>query len=552
MKNKRNIIFVVVALIAIFLAGFVVLRFELLGVHLPGDASGHYVRGKIDERHGHSHEERDAHDEEAAHDEDHAYDENHEHDTDNAHEGQHEQDSHDRHDEHEADHEHHDHEAGIVVRLGEKEREALGLELATVGPGKLQIQVTLPGEIKLNEDRHAHIVPRAPGIAREVYKCLGDTVRAGEVMAILESVDIGAAKLDYLSKRQQLDLAKTDLARVKAVHKNTIAMLDLLKASPRLEELRRTKDIEMGENLNRLITAYADLVFAQAAYLREKPLYEKRISSQEEYLTAESEYKKAEARYITTRDSIAFTVRRTLLEARRARRVAEFDLKAARRQLRILGLTDGDIKALVEDRDDEERLSWYALRAPFNGTVIEKHISLGEKLGDDAGAFTIADLSSVWVDLAVYQKDLPYVKKGQKVFISAGSGIPDVAGTIACMIPLIGEKTRTALARVVLPNPEGHLRPGLFVTAKVSAEGIDVPLLIPKTAPQILEEKTVVFVQTDEGLEARVVSLGGCSQTHVEVLAGLSPGQRYVVKGAFELKAKIVTSGLGAHAGHGH
>ncbi|UCH06306.1 MAG: efflux RND transporter periplasmic adaptor subunit, partial [Deltaproteobacteria bacterium] len=513
---------VVAALIAIFLAGLVVLRFELFSVHLPGDLSEHYVRGKIDEGHGHSQEEHDTHDEEAAHDEDHAYDENHEH------------------------------EAGNVVRLGEKEREALGLELATAGPGRLQIQVTLPGEIKLNEDRHAHIVPRAPGIAREVYKCLGDTVQAGEIMAILESVDIGAAKLDYLSKRQQLDLAKTDLTRMKAVHRNTIGMLDILKASPRLEELRRTKYTEMGENLNRLITAYAELVFAKAAYLREKPLYEKKISSQEEYLTAESEYKKAEARYVTTRDSIAFIVRRSLLEARRARRVAEFDLKAARRRLRILGLTDADIKLLAQNRDDEEKLSWYALRAPFSGMVIEKHISIGEKLADDAAAFTIADLSSVWVDLRVYQKDLPYVKKGQKVFISAGSGVPDATGTITCMIPMIGEKTRTALVRLVLPNPEGHLRPGLFVTAKVSTEGIDVPVLIPKTATQILEEKTVVFVQTDEGLEARAVSLGGSSQTHVEVLAGLSPGQRYVAKGAFELKAKMVTSGLGAHAGHGH
>ncbi|UCG79814.1 MAG: hypothetical protein JSV60_07475, partial [Desulfobacterales bacterium] len=73
MKNKRNIIFVVAALIAIFLAGLVVLRFELFSIHLPGDASEHYVRGKIDERDGHSHEEHDAHDEEAAHDENHEH-----------------------------------------------------------------------------------------------------------------------------------------------------------------------------------------------------------------------------------------------------------------------------------------------------------------------------------------------------------------------------------------------------------------------------------------------------------------------------------------------
>ena len=93
-------------------------------------------------------------------------------------------------------------------------------------------------------------------------------------------------------------------------------------------------------------------------------------------------------------------------------------------------------------------------------------------LKDDSEAYVVADLRSVWVDLRVYQKDLPLVRPGQPVVIAAGHGIPDAQGTIAYVGPLVGEQTRTALARVVLPNPNGHWRPGLFVTGNVVVQDI--------------------------------------------------------------------------------
>jgi cobalt-zinc-cadmium efflux system membrane fusion protein len=199
-----------------------------------------------------------------------------------------------------------------------------------------------------------------------------------------------------------------------------------------------------------------------------------------------------------------------------------------------------------------EKLAWYPLRAPFEGTVIEKHLALGEKHGDESDVFTIADLSSVWVDISVYQKDLPSVKKGQSVRISAGEGTPSTLGTISFVAPIVDEKTRTALARVVLPNPQGEWRPGLFVTAELSVGDETAPVVISKTAMQRVAGDTVVFIEMDGGLEPVPVRVGRTNTTHAEILSGLQSGQRYVAEGAFELKAKIVTSGLGAHAGHGH
>jgi len=416
-------------------------------------------------------------------------------------------------------------------------------------------------------------------------------VHAGDVMARIESAELGEAKVDYLSKWAALSGSTVDLTRARQVHHNTVLLLEVLESSPSSETLRETKEGPMGENRSILVSAYAEFVFSKAAYLREKPLFEKKIASERDYQAAEAEYKKADALYAATRDSIEFKIRRDLLEAERTQQVGEIELQGARRRLYVLGLTSQEIAELerlaelqmrvsarnamcndphckacqqaASDSNDsialetgkletEEKLAWYPLRAPFDATVIEKHLALGEKHSDEFGAFTVADLSTVWVAIAVYQKDLAYVRKGMEVTISAGAGMPHGQGTIAYVAPVVDEKTRTALARVVLPNPDGQLRPGLFVNAEISIGQERAPVVIPKSAVQRMGEQTVVFLDASEGFKPKPVSLGRSNESRVEVLAGLAVGQRYVVEGAFELKAKIVTSGLGAHAGHGH
>jgi cobalt-zinc-cadmium efflux system membrane fusion protein len=194
----------------------------------------------------------------------------------------------------------------------------------------------------------------------------------------------------------------------------------------------------------------------------------------------------------------------------------------------------------------------YEIRAPFAGTVVDKHITLGEKVGDESEIFVIADLTTVWVDLSVTQKDFPFVREGVEVTLSAGYGVPDAEGTIDYVSPVLGEATRTATARIVLPNPHGVWRPGLFVSAHVSTAETRVPLVIPKTAAQQLDQEWVVFVEAEGGFEPVPVTLGRSDENWFEVLAGLEPGRRYVADGAFECKAKVVTSNMDPHAGHGH
>jgi cobalt-zinc-cadmium efflux system membrane fusion protein len=193
------------------------------------------------------------------------------------------------------------------------------------------------------------------------------------------------------------------------------------------------------------------------------------------------------------------------------------------------------------------RLTRYEVIAPLAGTVIEKHIAIGETLKDDTEAFMVADLSTVWVDLNIAVKDLALVRKGQRVVIAADAALLKAEGTVSYVSPVVSDETRTAVTRVVLPNPDGRWRPGLFVTATLIASETPVARLIPKTALQTIDGQPTVFVQTLEGFAPRPVTLGRANETHVEITAGLEAGEPYAATETFVLKADL-GKGTGSHS----
>lgn len=351
------------------------------------------------------------------------------------------------------------------LKLSAEEMAEFGIELAKAGPGQMDIQISLPGEIKLNADRLAHVTPRLSGVVQDVFKNVGDTVRKGEVMAVLESRELAAAKAAYFAARERVSLA-------------------------------------------------------QSAYEREKKLWEDKISAEKDYL-----------------------------EAKQALAEVRIEARAAQQQLEALGLTAEYVQRLSNGSGSS--LTRFEVTAPFDGTVIEKHIALGEALEANAEAFTLADLTTVWVDVSVYQKHLLAVRQGQEVVISAGAGMPDATGTIAYVGPIVGEQTRTAMARVLLPNSGGLWRPGLFVTVGVAVEQLTVPVVVPSTAIQIVNGETVVFVEEAGAFKAVDVQVGRADSARVEIVGGLDSGLSYVAKGGFHLKAQL-EKGSFAEEGHGH
>ncbi len=167
-------------------------------------------------------------------------------------------------------------------------------------------------------------------------------------------------------------------------------------------------------------------------------------------------------------------------------------------------------------------------------------MALGEYASEQKPSFVVADLSTIWVDLSIYRQDLKRVRMGDEVLIDPDDGGGDIKGSISYVAPIGSSDTQTALARIVLPNKDGRLRPGLFVTARLVLAKRSVLVAVRVGAIQSLENKTVVFVREGgDKIEARPVELGESDPKFVEIRAGLSAGERYVAEKSFVVKAEM-------------
>ncbi len=187
-----------------------------------------------------------------------------------------------------------------------------------------------------------------------------------------------------------------------------------------------------------------------------------------------------------------------------------------------------------------ESLSNYVLAAPMSGTIVARPTSPGAAVDHESVLYTIADLSSVWLEFPVYMRDLGRVRRGQEVHLRTEGG-PAIAGsgTIAYVGPILDADTRTAYARVVLPNRDGRWQPGRLVTAIAVIERVTVPIAVPEDAIVRVGIESAVFRADSSGFEVQTVTIGRSDGTTTEIVSGLEPGARIAFANAFWLKAEL-------------
>jgi membrane fusion protein, heavy metal efflux system len=257
-----------------------------------------------------------------------------------------------------------------------------------------------------------------------------------------------------------------------------------------------------------LLAAQKRVELANATYNREKQLWEEKISAEQDYLQAQHDLQEA-----------------------------KINSQRIRQKLGAIGAgsSAGD-------------LSRYELRSPIDGVVTNKKISLGQVVSEADRLFEVADLSTVWAEMTIYAKDINTVKTGQKVTIKATAFDAQDIGTISYVAALVGEQSRTAMARVVLNNPNQTWLPGLPVNIELISDEIKVPLAVSVEGIQTLNDWTVVFGRYGEYFEARPLKLGSRDDRYVEVLEGLNAGEQYAAGNSFLIKADIGKAG----ASHDH
>lgn len=331
------------------------------------------------------------------------------------------------------------------IALDEAQTKAAGITVSAAGPSKISTTVSLPGEIRYNEDRTVHVVPRLGGVVESVRADLGQNVKKGQVLAVIASTGLSEQRSELLTAQKRLSLART------------------------------TNE-------------------------REKKLWEGKISAEQDYL-----------------------------QARQAMQEAEIAVQNARQKLEALGA----------NATSAGGLNSYEIRAPFNGMVMEKHLSLGEAVKEDTNIFIISDLSTVIAEVAVPAKDLNAIRVGEKVTVSATAFNAKATGTVSYVGSLIGEQTRTAKARITLANPDMAWRPGLFVNVEVLSGQTDAPVTVSAEAIQTIENKPTIFLSVPGGFVAQEVTLGRNDGKVVEVTKGVQPGASYASANSFILKSDL-------------
>ncbi|BBU32336.1 cobalt-zinc-cadmium resistance protein (plasmid) [Burkholderia sp. THE68] len=331
-----------------------------------------------------------------------------------------------------------------AIPLDAQQMRNAGIDVRKSGPAQIASIVQVPGEIRFNEDRTAHVVPRVAGIVEQVAVSIGETVRKGQLLAVVASTDLADRRSELLTSERRLSAART-------------------------------------------------------AYQREKMLWEERISAEQDYLQAQVQL-----------------------------REAEIAVQNARQKLIALNANPGG-----------GALNRYELRAPFSGTIVAKHVTPGEAIAAEANVFTLSDLSTVWAEMAVPAQHFDAVRVGRTATVKAAAFASSSQGPISYVGALLGEQTRSAQARVVLPNPDGAWRPGMFVNVFVSAGGQTVPVAVVSDALQEIDGSPAVFVATPKGFVAQPVRTGRKDDRMVEVVSGLSVGQQYVASNSFVLKAEL-------------
>jgi RND family efflux transporter MFP subunit len=205
----------------------------------------------------------------------------------------------------------------------------------------------------------------------------------------------------------------------------------------------------------------------------------------------------------------------------------------------------GEVLAIVESN---QSLQPFEVRSQISGTVINGHLIVGEYVPENQWVYVVADLSEVWADFHLPLNEREGVKIGQSVAVSAALHSRSITGSVNYIAPYADERTQSQLVRVVIPNPDGLLVPGMFVTGDLVLSNDSVKAAVRKSALQTFRGWKVVFINIGEVYEIRPLTLGRADDEWIEVVSGIEPGERYVTDNSYTIKADILKSG----ASHDH
>ena len=278
------------------------------------------------------------------------------------------------------------------------------------------------------------------------------------------------------------------------------------------QTLATLDSVELNEAGAAYVQAQSELSLAQANFNRANKLFADKIIPQKDFLSARSEMEKARAAAL-----------------------------AAAKKLTLLGVDTSKIGTAGKTLA-------FPVKSPFPGTVIEKDVVLGDLAEPGKSMFTVADLSILWIETNVFEKDLSKVKEGLSASVAVAAYPGEVfRGRVTYIGGVMDKESRTVKARVEVANDDSRLKPGMFANVALETEvntGAKV-LSVPQNAVVLMQGQTTVFVAKQGGFEPRPVQTGERIEDRVVLQSGVAEGETVVTSGAYALKARILKSQIG-------
>lgn len=424
--------------------------------------------------------------------------------------------------------------------------ETADIVVEPAGMKALHKELEVTGKIAIDEDRLAHIFPLAEGVVDEVSVHLGDQVNKGDVLTIVQSREVGQAKLQLYQNRLKRDQIEAQNKWTQQIVSNVQELIGMLRDDSDVAEIEKYfRGKPIGEYRNQLLSAYIGQHTSQRTVSRLSPLSESGAVSGKQLIEAESQWDAARA---TLQSLIEQIQQESLQEGlRSSHALKEIDTRVAvdEAALKVLGFDDEELKD-INPKVQGEAVSHMPISAPFDGTIISKDVVLAERVGPETQIFSIADLSSVWVTADIYEDQLQQLEnlRGKTIHLRSDAW-PNrqFDAKVFYTGDLVDPESRTITLRAFADNKDGLLKPGMFVRVLFPQSSNTDVVQVPVEALQDYEGRSFVFIHLGDGrFEVRDVTTGGKTDESVEITEGIKTGEEVVVQGGFALKSKMLAS----------
>ncbi len=377
--------------------------------------------------------------------------------------------------------------------------QAIKIKTAEVTLGKLNTTLKATGEVQADETRAFNVTTPVAGVVKQVLVKQGDTVKPGQIMAVIHSIEVATTLTQLLNDRTKTN---SDIARVKTQYQSDIKV--------------QQKTVEL----------------AKIANDREETLLNEGISARKFYLEAKSNYETNAVKLETLKERLEQEI--VLLKKQ-----FNVNIETVKGQLKIMGIPGTAVDEALQTGVVSANLP---IKAPVAGWVVKRDITLGERVEPLKSIFSVVDLSPIWVMVDVYQEQIPLVKEGQKVYIETPYKQKEL-GSISSKGAVVDPVTKTLHVRIIADNTLESLRPGMFVEAEIDlGKNNKTGILVPESAIISFNNRNYIYEHhIEEGhYEPVEVSLGTNANGMIEILSGLKKGELIVVSGAKQLLAQSV------------